>query len=245
MEDNEFPTSYKTATGWKGMDVEVLDELMQRTGLSYKITALPFKRSMIEIQKGRIDLISNLSKNSERSEFMNWLGPIRNTKIGFVVLEKNQNVTIESIDQLLAVLDSRQQQIGYLIGSSYGPLIDSIVRNNTIFREHIWFTPRRKQEVVMLQKDRIFGFFIDEFEANSLINANKSGKKNNFSGFAVHKFSIDHSLDGAYFGASKALDPLILSQLNQAFNEMQNDGTLEIIFNKWSGSSPISNQNKK
>lgn len=241
MEDNEFPTSYKAPSGWKGMDVEVLEELVKRTQLDYKIIDIPFKRSMSEIEKGQIDLISNLSKNAERNEFLNWIGPVRNTKIGFVVLEKNLNLPISNLAELIAILDTKRQQIGYLIGASYSPLIDAIVENDKTFRQHLWFTARRELYVHMLQRDRLFGFFLDEFEASSLINANKNGPVNDFYGFAVHNYSIDDSVAGAYFGVSKTLDPQIYQQLSQAFNDMQNDGALETIFKKWSGNAPEKN----
>jgi len=239
MSVKAFPASFQTADGWRGMDVDVLNEMMSDTGLSYKVVLIPFKRAMTEIAKGQIDLVTNLTKNPQRSKDMYWIGPVRNTKVGFVVLKKNQGAAINNIGELIGVLEAKHQQIGHVIGVSYSPFLDDNIENNVLFNEHIWKSATRGQIVEMLQKDRIFGFFQDKFEAKSLINAYKNDLTHPYSEFAIRESSIDNSLSGAYFGISKYLEQSKIDKLSQAFNQMQHDGRLQKISKKWSGKATL------
>ena len=235
MNENAFPTSVKTADGWQGMDVDVLEEMMSSTDLNFSVVAIPFKRAISEIAKGQIDIIANLTKNPVRSKDMLWIGPVRSTRISFIVLKKNQGPTINNVAELMSILETKHQQIGKVMGVSYSPLLDELLENSPLFNVHIWKSAKRKQIVEMLQKDRIFGFFKDEFEARSLIAANRAGAKNEFSDFAIRKSNIDNSLSGAYFGISKHLDKRIVDTLQKNFIKMQQDGTLQRISEKYSG----------
>jgi ABC-type amino acid transport substrate-binding protein len=240
MNENSFPASFKTAKGWQGMDVDVLDELMSATDLNYKVVLMPFKRAMAEISKGQIDLLANLTKNAARSEHMHWIGPVRNTKVALVVKKRNQGPAINSFDELIEILEAKKQPIGHVMGVSYSPLLDENIANNTRLKAQIWHSSARMQIVEMLQKDRIFGFFQDQFEASSLITANKNDSSKPYSAFAIRQSNIDNSTSGAYFGVSKHLDQNKIDKLNQAFHRIQQDGTLQKIFDKWTGKTAVS-----
>lgn len=239
INENAYPSGFKNALGWHGMDVDVLNELMSDTDLKYKVILMPFKRAMTEIAEGRIDLIANLTKSQQRSEYMFWIGPLRTTKVGLVVLKSNQGTTINNIDELISILELKQQQIGHVIGVSYSPFLDDILEHNTQFNGHIWKSATRRQIIEMLHKDRIFGFFQDEFEARSLMAANKDGHINAYSEFVIRESTIDNALSGAYFGVSKHLEQTTIDKLNRAFQQMQQDGRLQKITEKWSSNQSV------
>lgn len=158
MNEQAFPLSFKTTEGWQGMDVDVLDEMMSATGLSYKVVSMPFKRAITEIAKGQIDLVVNVAKNPERSKDMYWIGPVRNTGVALVVLKKNQGPVLSSFDELIGILEAKHQQIGHVIGVSYSPFLDDSFENNARLSRQIWKSASRVQIVEMLQKDRLFAF---------------------------------------------------------------------------------------
>lgn len=230
-----FPISFKHNEQWQGMDIDILNALMDKTGLSYKVIIMPLKRALNETQKGHIDIIPNLAKNKSRSEFMNWMGPSRYTSVGLVVLEKNKNVEITNISNLIAVLDKNKQQLGYLMGASYSDELDKRLETDHKLKSLLWHTASFGQYYTMLRNDRIFGFLHDDFEAQSLIFANKQGEENEFKGFALNNFRVPGSAGGAYFALSKTLKPRIQSQLQSAFGELVSDGTLGHFYDKWAG----------
>jgi polar amino acid transport system substrate-binding protein len=235
MSENAFPVGFNTPTGWQGMDVDVLEEMSKGSDLQLKVVAMPFKRAMAEVAKGEIDLVANLTKNAERSEDMYWIGPVRNTEVVLVVLKKNQGPAINSFAQLVALLEANHQQIGHVIGVSYSPFLDDNIENNPRLHGQIWNSATRGQIVEMLHKDRIFGFFQDEFEASSLIAASGNDPANPYSGFVIRRSNIDNSISGAYFGVSKHLEQDKLDKLKQGFYRMQHDGSLQNFYDKWAG----------
>ncbi|MDF2178378.1 transporter substrate-binding domain-containing protein [Aliiglaciecola sp. CAU 1673] len=236
ISEKAFPAGFKVNDRWQGMDIDVLDEITKRTGIQYQVVVMPFQRAMTEIAKGEIDLIANLTKNPQRSLNMDWLGPVRVTQTALVVQKSNPLCEIESIDQLIQLLETSQQQIGHVIGVSYSPMLDDYFATNQRFKAVVWDSATRWQIVEMLQKGRIFGFFQDEFEARSLIAANQHDPSHPYAGFSICPTNIDSSTSGAYFGLSKHLDPAIHKKLLAAFAELESDGTLATIYQKWDGS---------
>jgi polar amino acid transport system substrate-binding protein len=237
INEKAFPAGFLQDSIWQGMDVDVLNALSAKTGLSYQVITMPFKRSMSELAKGEIDIVVNLTKNAERSEVMNWLGPIRNTKIALVVAKRNQGPSIANINDLLQVLTAKRQPLGKVIGVSYSPFLDQQLQENTRLMAQTWSSATRNQIVEMLRKDRIFGFFQDEFEASSLIQAHKNQPNEPYADFAIRPTTIDDTNLGAFFGVSKKLSPEVMFKLSRAFEQIQADGTLEQIYQKWTGTT--------
>lgn len=237
INENAFPVGFKQDSTWQGMDVDVLNILTAKSGLTYKIITMPFSRSISELSKGEIDMVVNLTKNDERSMVMNWLGPIRQTKTALLVSNKNQGATITNIDELLNILQAKKMHLGKIIGVSYSPYLDQQLQNNVQLFSQTWNSATRGQILEMLQKDRIFGFFQDEFEAKSLINAHKGDPTKLYSGLSIRPTTIDESTEGAYIGVSKYLSSDTMSKLSLAFQQIQNDGTLDKIYKKWAGIS--------
>jgi polar amino acid transport system substrate-binding protein len=236
INEKAFPAGFLQNSSWQGMDVDVLDALSAKTGLSYQVITMPFKRSISELAKGEIDIVVNLTKNSERSEVMNWLGPIRNTQIALVVAKNHQGPTIASIDELVQVLKDYRLPLGKVIGVSYSPFLDGQLQENNQLMAQTWSSATRNQIVEMLRKQRIFGFFQDEFEANSLIQAHKNHANEPYADFVIRPSTIDSSTLGAFFGVSKKLSPQKMQKLTTAFAQIQDDGTLATLYQKWAGS---------
>ncbi|NCP66468.1 MAG: amino acid ABC transporter substrate-binding protein [Paraglaciecola sp.] len=235
INENAFPAGFLQNASWQGMDVDVLDALSAKTGLSYQVITMPFKRSISELAKGEIDIVVNLTKNADRREVMNWLGPIRNTKIALVVAKNHQGPSIASIDELVRVLKDYRLPLGKVIGVSYSPFLDGQLQENHQLIAQTWSSATRNQIVEMLRKQRIFGFFQDEFEASSLIQAHKNHANEPYADFVIRPSTIDSSILGAFFGVSKKLNPQTMQKLSTAFAEIQDDGTLVKLYQKWAG----------
>ncbi|KZZ13426.1 hypothetical protein A3749_26395 [Oleiphilus sp. HI0078] len=85
-----YPVTYKEGNHWYGMDTEVLQEIFARADLSYDVVFKPFKRSLIEMERGEIHVIPNLTKSNVRSKYalakpnpndMYWFGCERSRRI--------------------------------------------------------------------------------------------------------------------------------------------------------------------
>ncbi len=73
---------------------------------------------------------------------------------------------------------------------------------------------------------RIFGFFEEKVAMNYQIKTNPE-----FEGLAIHSFTL--SEENVYFGTSKQLDKNVYDKIVNAFNELEADGSLKLIREKY------------
>jgi polar amino acid transport system substrate-binding protein len=230
-----YPSTYIRGNEWEGMDIDIIKEIFLRAKLDYKILEIPFKRSLFWMKSGKTHMMPNLTKNKKRSAYMNWLGPIRITGIGLVVLKKNQNLPIITCDDLKLVFQQHKRKFGYVNGASYSEYFDNRLKNDPALNKVMHFTLRAKQNIVMLQKGRIIGFFQDDFEVQHLLLDQSKKRDRQYDGVVLHPYRIEGSVGGAFIGISKKLDKISYQKIIAAFQSMKDDGTFNRIHLKWIG----------
>jgi ABC-type amino acid transport substrate-binding protein len=236
-ERNAFPATYMKSESWEGMDIEIISEIFLRAKLDYYIISMPFKRSLIQIQDGKVHMIPNLTKNKERSVYMHWLGPIRVTCIGLVVQKKDRGISIKTTDDLIKIAHQENMKVGYLTGSSFSEHFDDRRKNDSSLQEILSFLPDKNQHLEMLKLGRIFGYFHDAFEIQQrLLDQNYAQQ---YNGLALHSYQIKDSCSGAYIGISKILDETSYIKIKSSFDAMKDDGTFAKIHFKWIRATPL------
>jgi len=233
---HDFPAAYIKDNNWEGMDIALIKEVFLRAKLNYHIVEMPFKRSLAQIQNGKVDLIPNLVKNEKRSVYLDWLGPTRITCIGLVVLKKDENMPIETIDDLIEVAQQKKKKFGYVNGASYSELFDSRLINDPALTEVLYILNDNTLKREMLKAGRMIGFFSDEFEIRQRILDQEFAHE--YEGLVLHSYRIEQSCTGAYFGLSKKLDKSHYQKLILAFQSMRDDGTFAEIYLNWVGFKP-------
>jgi len=233
---HDFPAAYMKDNNWEGMDIALIKEVFLRAKLNYHIVEMPFKRSLAQIQNGKVDLIPNLVKNEERSIYLDWLGPVRITCIGLVVLKKDENMPIETVDDLIEVAQQKKKKFGYVNGASYSELFDYRLKNDPSLAEVLYILNDNTLKLEMLKVGRMIGFFSDEFEIRQRILDQEYSHK--YEGLVLHSYRIEQSCTGAYFGLSKKIDSRDYQKLIMAFHSMKDDGTFAKIHLNWVGFKP-------
>src|SRR3989344_8294618 len=56
-----------------GLDIDVLNEIGRRSGLSFDIQRAPWARGLADLQQGRADLMIGLAKTPEREQYIEYL----------------------------------------------------------------------------------------------------------------------------------------------------------------------------
>ena len=56
-----------------GLDIDVLDQLSQRTGLRFEVQRAPWARGLAALQNGKADLMTGLAKTPEREGYIHYL----------------------------------------------------------------------------------------------------------------------------------------------------------------------------
>ena len=240
LSDESFPVSYKGEKGWEGMDVDIFKALFQQAGLDFVFVEMPFKRSLREIKKGVIQVMPNLRKNDQRSEFLHWIGPVRLAATALIVKKNNVSLPIVKDDDLIDVATKNGKKFGFIYGANYADAFDQRVKNDAQFNSIFLFVAKGVLNHKMLHRDRIIGFFHDDFEAYNIIETLRkedslSPTEVYFREFAVHPFRIKGSKAGAYIGLSKELDLGTVERIKSAYNKMVRNGTFEQIHIAWTG----------
>lgn len=57
----------------QGLDIDVLNQLSQRTGLRFEVQRVPWARGLAALQNGKADLMTGLAKTPEREGYIHYL----------------------------------------------------------------------------------------------------------------------------------------------------------------------------
>jgi len=233
---DDFPATYIKNENWQGMDIVLIKEIFLRANLHYRIVERPFKRSLVQTQNGKVDLIPNLVKNEERSAYLDWLGPTRITCIGLVIHKNDKNISIKNVEELIKVAQQKKKKIGHLNGASYSVFFDNRLKNDPALTEVLYIVNDNVLKLQMLNAGRILGYFSDAFETQQRMLDDDFS--NQYEDLALHAYQIEESCTGAYFGVSKKLSKQHHLKLMAAFQSMRDDGTFAKIHLDWIGSKP-------
>lgn len=102
-----------------GMDVEILEAVAKSAGVEFKISFLPWKRALSEVQDGSSDAIFSILHNTERDAFLFY--PDKPLFKGKTVIFANDNFKGE----IKTVGDLNGKKVGFVSGNSYGKEFDN------------------------------------------------------------------------------------------------------------------------
>lgn len=236
VDQGGYPATYKVEGMWLGMDIELLEQILERSELDHQFVEMPFQRSLLEMREGNVHIIPNLVKNAERSNYMHWIGPTRITCIGLVVQKKDADTPITSTDQLINFATVAGKKVGYLSGASYSAYFDQRLQKDSKLQETLLMLPSNNQHREMLMRGRIYGYFYDAFEIQSRLSDARFSSL--YEGLALNAFRVEDSCIGAYIGVSHSLDKKRVSKLLSAFDSMRRDGSFNSVHEKWLNEMP-------
>ncbi len=224
----DYPPQYsKSATGqWTGLDVEITEAILKDAGITPEFVELPWSRALAMLKTGEVEIMCNLSKTAERSEFVNWVGPERFSQMALIVLKKDVNMNIRTLDELIKKSDEMNKRIAVQQNAFYGQIFKDRLAKDTAFADHFVVVPEAQQFAPMLQKGRILGFFEETTNIKYKIK-----KDPVFAAFAINSFVIYK--EPVYLGISKKVPDAVLKRLQQSYMKLENNGGLDKIRNKY------------
>jgi polar amino acid transport system substrate-binding protein len=102
-----------------GIDIELLDRIAPRLGLTYRVRRLPWARCLAFMRSGRADLITGLAHTPERAEFIRYSALPYHTVSPAFYVQKGMGNRIQTY------LDLQPFSIGYSLKSAYFQPFDS------------------------------------------------------------------------------------------------------------------------
>ena len=141
-----------------GIDNQIISALFKGLDITPRHILAPWKRCLSMMEQGQGDLISGITKNTERVRYLTYLNPPYKTKSQKVLYVRRG---IGSSFQNLTDLENKQ--IGIIRGGKYFPAFD---QNPAIIKNEL---NSDLQGMKMLSKGRIDGFLITKENGEYLL----------------------------------------------------------------------------
>jgi len=199
-----------------GYDIDLATEVAKRLGVAIECQPIDWNATLQELNSKKIDCIWNgFTITPERAEKMSFTKPY---------LNNSQVVVVRADSGITKMADMKGKSIGVQTGSSAQAAIDA----NEDFKNELKEIVEFKDNITALNDleiKQIDGVVMDETVANYSIT--QSGKP-----YAV----LPEGLASEQYGVAFRLEDVSLRDKVQAtLEDMQKDGTVTAISNKWFG----------
>jgi ABC-type amino acid transport substrate-binding protein len=153
------PLYYQDELGeWTGLEVELARALVLRAGFIPEFISTPWSRALKLMKEGGLELMANLSKTDERSEFIEWIGPERDSVMALIVRKADEHLSISSLDDLVDISISRKSRWGYQQDIFYSEDFNSRL-SSPEFAERFEIAEQSQTNAEKLRAGRILGYF--------------------------------------------------------------------------------------
>lgn len=161
----------KSAGGsWSGVDIDLVTAIFKQSKHEFQLVELPWKRTLIELQTGKIDIALSAAKTEERMQYAYFSAssfrPGHNV-LYIDVRKQNRFKQVQSLQDLL----HRNFKIGVIRGVSYSDSYDALLRNKQ-FVVNLVVLDSTARLPHMLLKGRIDGYLDSEFGGTFKVNDN-------------------------------------------------------------------------
>lgn len=209
---------------WSGIYVDVIQALAEEAGYQVVFEELPWARGLKYLETGEIDIMSGLSKSSEREKVMHFLG-VHGYEQEVIVVKKENAPHIQ-----LQTLDDFAKE-GYVWGiglkNFYSDEFNARLDNDAAFKAHFEEVSGDASNLKKVKFDRIIGCFKDRVTIGNVLKTSPE-----FSDLTVITTPFFPPAP-IYIGASKKISPEKLAKLQAAYDSLNQQGKFEAIVKKW------------
>jgi len=177
-----FPFSHQ-APGGKliGADVELVRTVFDLINCPIELEIMPFKRAIVELSQGNIDMVPFASITEHRSKFAHYSASYRNELARLIF--RNGEADTHPISEIDDIID-HQLIVGHERSSYRGRLFDSFMRSDA-GQHHVFHTTTTTEGIRMLETGRIDALV--EMPSAVMGVANRMGLEGEFE---VHPFPV-------------------------------------------------------
>lgn len=221
--DKDSPPFYyhDTSGQWTGLEVEMARALAVEAGFTPEFIGLPWSRALESIKNGEIDLMMNVTQTDERSEYMAWVGPERLSRMVLAVRKEDQNLPIQTLDDLVKAAAERNSKFGIKQDTIYSTEFNERLKTPE-FAQWFEMVPDELLNPPKVVNGRILGWFQDETMVRYVI-----AKTPEYAGLVVHSFALVES--EVFFGVSKGVSVGDLARLQAAYQRLEQNGVFDEI----------------
>lgn len=212
---DDAPFSYRGPDGTIiGFDADLVREVLRRAGCRPVFVQMPWARAMVELEAGRLDILSGTFRNARREAFAHFSIPaLQSPNLLYLGPKARSTYQLTKLNDLVGT-DFR---LGVQIGVSYGEQFDALKADPQFQANQVPVTLRRNAWK-MMELGRIDGMIADE--ASAALELQQLGLAS-----TVKPSGIVVSANTAMVAFSKrTVTPQFVAAFNKALQSMIDDG---------------------
>ena len=217
------PYQYQEGKQLTGLDIELITAIMTKSGHTVKFLKRPWKRQLIELQKGTVHIVMGASKTIEREKFANFSVPYRTETVSLYINAENKE-KFKDYSHLNDVL-GKDFTIGVVREYHYGDDYAVLIKQAAFKKQVKEVTDELKNYKKLLNK-RIDSTMEDPVAATAKIR--KSGWDGKF-----HALFNVYSDDVYLMFSKSSTSKEIITAANKSLSELKADGTYQKIIDKY------------
>ena len=224
MQAQHFPPRFiKDSTGnWSGYNIELFRLLAKNIGCKVHFLEIPWARAIQLLAAGELDVMSNMSINTERAEFAYFIGPHQQEQVKLLT-----NMPLSPNKSSLQELISSNYLIAAMRGIYYGPNFQQALEIAPQFRQRLVFVATNQQKLELFLSGREQYMLEDQINLQQLYRNNTLNPLQHKALFTLYEnpvyfaFSKKRWSDSQQQALSKAWQKLVaegkVQQLQQQY----------------------------
>ncbi|ABC27062.1 ABC-type amino acid transport/signal transduction systems, periplasmic component/domain [Hahella chejuensis KCTC 2396] len=218
------PYMYKNEEGrLSGLDIELIQAVADRMGCQLEFSETPFKRHLLQLRQGKIDLATSVQKTADREEYAWFSQTYRSSASNLIIRREDaERYHFKSFKEMT----QSQFRLGVTRGYFYGNDVNEYIEKDD-GKLHVEDVVSDELNLMKLLAKRVDGIFADPIVIYSM--AGDIGRKDEI---AMHPLGLVSST--FYIMGSKAsVSPKTMDNLNQALQDLQQSGEFDAIVNRY------------
>ena len=196
-----------------GMEVEFAQQVMAASGCKYQLVELPWRRALLQLRQGDLDILTVASYTEERNEFSRFSVPYRQEVVGLLMRKGDLNRQIGSLQDLV----KQNLVVAYLRGAYHGPEFKKIAEEES-FKRILQPVTKVVDFLPALAGDRIDAILTDVVAMSLHLE-----KENKTDELGVHDFHVFEN--NVYFMMSRvSVSEQDEALINKAIQQVIKDG---------------------
>lgn len=218
------PYQLVTPQGVTGLDIDLVRAVFERLpGYELELREMPWKRHLIELEAGRVDLAAGALRTPEREAFAYFSATCREDIIScFVGRDALERIPAS----LEAIVAEPTIALGIVRGYAYGPAFERL-RDNGAIRCRLVEVGSIDALVGMVASRRVDVILADLYSGSYAIRSHDAGER-----IVVHPARVASGTVHV-MASRRSLAPEFITAFDRALAELREDGSHAAILQRW------------
>lgn len=203
---------------WRGVAMDLFQWLASGAGCSVSVVNVPWDRTILLLEQGKVDAVSLFTKSEERQHFADFIGPHYQESIVVIVADAKAD-SLNTAEQLLAF----NGLIGKTPGTDYGNKLQMLLDKPNLDGKLVDFV-NNDHRIKTFKAGRIDAILEEASVAQYLFKGEQLDPDK-------HKVKLEFALNPVYFGFSKkSVDAEMLISLQKSWDAMLKRDALTNVY---------------